>query len=148
MAGWHHGLDGRESGWTPGVGDGQGGLAIHGVTKSQTRLSDWTELNWIIHNILALGVFSIMNLAPKAAELLYCHYFLFSTSCMRYISWQGIEPVPPALEGGVLAIGPLESPSRGNILRREKLDFSSEKKRQFLGTSACAAKFLVFLLNQ
>ena len=21
--------------------------AIHGVTKSQTRLSDWTELNWI-----------------------------------------------------------------------------------------------------
>ena len=20
---------------------------IHGVTKSQTRLSDWTELNWI-----------------------------------------------------------------------------------------------------
>ena len=24
MAGWHHGLDGRES---PGVGDGQGGLA-------------------------------------------------------------------------------------------------------------------------
>ena len=25
MAGWHHGLDGCE--WTPGVGDGQGGLA-------------------------------------------------------------------------------------------------------------------------
>ena len=22
MAGWHHGLDGRESEWTPGVGDG------------------------------------------------------------------------------------------------------------------------------
>ena len=27
MAGWHHWLDGREFGWTPGVGDGQGGLA-------------------------------------------------------------------------------------------------------------------------
>ena len=27
MAGWHRGLDGRESGWTPGDGDGQGGLA-------------------------------------------------------------------------------------------------------------------------
>ena len=27
MAGWHHGLDGRESEWTLGVGDGQGGLA-------------------------------------------------------------------------------------------------------------------------
>ena len=22
--------------------------AVHGVTKSQTQLSDWTELNWII----------------------------------------------------------------------------------------------------
>ena len=27
MAGWHHWLDGRESEWTPGIGDGQGGLA-------------------------------------------------------------------------------------------------------------------------
>ena len=27
MAGWHHWLDGRESEWTPGVGEGQGGLA-------------------------------------------------------------------------------------------------------------------------
>ena len=27
MVGWHHWLDGRESEWTPGVGDGQGGLA-------------------------------------------------------------------------------------------------------------------------
>ena len=27
MAGWHHWLDGHESEWTPGVGDGQGGLA-------------------------------------------------------------------------------------------------------------------------
>ena len=27
MAGWHHLLDGRESERTPGVGDGQGGLA-------------------------------------------------------------------------------------------------------------------------
>ena len=42
MAGWHHWLDVRESEWTPGVGDGQGGLAaaIHGVAKSRTRLSD------------------------------------------------------------------------------------------------------------
>ena len=27
MAGWHHQLDGRESEWTPGDGDEQGGLA-------------------------------------------------------------------------------------------------------------------------
>ena len=45
MAGWHHRLDGHEFEWTPGVGDGQGGLecCIHGVTKSRTQLNDWTE---------------------------------------------------------------------------------------------------------
>ena len=47
MAGWHHWLDGRESEWTPGVGDGQGGLVCcdSWVTKSWTWLSNWAELN-------------------------------------------------------------------------------------------------------
>ena len=42
MIGWHHRLDGHEFGWTPGIGDGQGGrrAAVHGVAKSRTRLSD------------------------------------------------------------------------------------------------------------
>ena len=46
MAGWHHRLDGHEFEETPGVCNGQGGLAaaIHGVTKSQPWLSNWTEL--------------------------------------------------------------------------------------------------------
>ena len=46
MAGWHHWLDGPESEWTPGVGDGQGGLECYDswVAKSQTWLSNWTEL--------------------------------------------------------------------------------------------------------
>ena len=30
MVGWHHRLDVRGFGWTPGVGDGQGGLACCG----------------------------------------------------------------------------------------------------------------------
>ena len=30
MAGWHHQLNGHGFGWTPGVGDGQGGLACCG----------------------------------------------------------------------------------------------------------------------
>ena len=46
MAGWHHWLDGRESEWTPGVGDGQGGLACYGSWGHRVR-HDWaTELNW------------------------------------------------------------------------------------------------------
>ena len=42
MAGWHHGLDGRESEGTPVGGDGQGGLAavIHGVAKGRILLSN------------------------------------------------------------------------------------------------------------
>ena len=47
IVGWHHLLDGHGFGQTPGVGNGQGGLACcdHGVTKSRTQLSNWTELN-------------------------------------------------------------------------------------------------------
>ena len=45
MAGWHHWLDGRESGWTPGVGDGRGGLAC--CNSWGRKESDTTErLNW------------------------------------------------------------------------------------------------------
>ena len=46
MAGWHHWLDGRESEWTPGVGDGQGGLACCDSWGRRVG-HDWvTELNW------------------------------------------------------------------------------------------------------
>ena len=45
MAGWHHWLNGRESEWTPGVGDGQGGLAC--CSSWGRKESDMTEqLNW------------------------------------------------------------------------------------------------------
>ena len=45
MAGWHHWLDGRESGWTRGVGDGQGGLVC--CDSWGRKESDTTEwLNW------------------------------------------------------------------------------------------------------
>ena len=55
MVGWHHWLDGRESQWTLGVGDGQGGLACcnsWGRKESDTaeRLN-WTELNNMRHSI-------------------------------------------------------------------------------------------------
>ena len=48
MVRWHHRLDRHEFGWTPGVGDGQGGLAccnLWGCKQSDTteRLN-WTEL--------------------------------------------------------------------------------------------------------
>ena len=49
MAGWPHWLDGRESQWTRGVGDGQGGLACcdsWGCKESDTtELLIWSDLN-------------------------------------------------------------------------------------------------------
>ena len=46
MAGWHHRLDGRESEWTPGVGDGQGGLACCDSWGRRVG-NDWaTDLIW------------------------------------------------------------------------------------------------------
>ena len=48
MAGWHHRLNGHEFEWTPGVGDGQGGLACCGSwglkELDTTERLNWTEL--------------------------------------------------------------------------------------------------------
>ena len=59
MAGWHHRLDGHEFEWTPGVGDGQGGLACcdswgHRESDTTERLN-WTE-EFINNGVLVSGV--------------------------------------------------------------------------------------------
>ena len=59
MAGGHHWLDGREFEWTPGVGDGQGGLACCNSwghkELDMTEWLNWTELNWITLEIFKNG---------------------------------------------------------------------------------------------
>ena len=45
MAGWHHQLDGREFVWTPGIGDGQGGLACCN-SWGRKELDTTERLNW------------------------------------------------------------------------------------------------------
>ena len=51
---WHHRLDGHEFEQAPRVGDGLVGLAwaVHGVSKSWTELSDWTD--WLMENVQTL----------------------------------------------------------------------------------------------
>ena len=48
LVGWHHRHDGHGFGWTPGVGDGQGGLACCNSWRRKesdtTELLNWTEL--------------------------------------------------------------------------------------------------------
>ena len=46
--------------------------AVHGVTKSQTRLSDWTELNWMSLDDGAntkTGIFNGENMGPQSLTL-------------------------------------------------------------------------------
>ena len=54
MVGWHHWLNGHGFGWTPGVGDGQGGLVC--CNSWGHKGSDMTEqLNWNELFILFIG---------------------------------------------------------------------------------------------
>ena len=84
MAGWHHWLNGRESGWTPGVGDGQGGLACcdsWGCRESDmTEWLNWTELSvslsrmWESHEVaLILFSFSSFLILNPLNELIITH---------------------------------------------------------------------------
>ena len=64
MAGWHHRLDGHEFEWTPGVGDGQGGLACCNSWGCKgldmTERLNWTELNHSLAKIFTLTLVPIL----------------------------------------------------------------------------------------
>ena len=78
MAGWHHWLDGRESEWTLGFGDGHGGLACWESLDCRVG-HDWaTELNWTVcvgfcHTLTWIShgylyVPSLLNLPPPTSS--------------------------------------------------------------------------------
>ena len=47
MVGWHYQLHGDEFGWTPGVGDGQGGLACYGSWgRKESDTTEWLLTDW------------------------------------------------------------------------------------------------------
>ena len=61
---WLDGItDSMDSEWTPGVGDGTGrpGVLQFMGSQSQTQLSEWTELNWILppHNFPCCAFFHV-----------------------------------------------------------------------------------------
>ena len=66
MAGWQHWLDGRESEWTPGVGDGQGGLVCcyswGGKELDTTERLNWTQLKCIKPSVVHLKLNVICQL--------------------------------------------------------------------------------------
>ena len=75
MAGWHHQVDGCEFEWTPGDGDGQGGLACFdswGRKESNTtEQMNWTELNWTCRMLswCYREVFGVEQISPHPPHL-------------------------------------------------------------------------------
>ena len=82
---WHQCLDGHEFEWTPGIGDGQGGLACcdsWGCKGSDTTEQlNWTELNWMRSR-------RVLELCVKYLLLAYgLRVFLMKNSLQRLLSW-------------------------------------------------------------
>ena len=47
--------------------------AVHGVTNSWTRLSDWTELNWILMILVVINIYVTSDKRIKIRETLIAH---------------------------------------------------------------------------
>ena len=80
MVGWHHWLNGHGFGWTPGVGDGQGGLAC--CSSWGYKESDMTErLNWT-----ELKVSVEAGACDKLEELCICklHWWHWIETFMKH----------------------------------------------------------------
>ena len=78
MVGSHHQLNGQEferlrelvidrEAWR---------AAVHGVTKSQTQLSDWTELNWVFKSVKIIIIEEASQFGSFCVELNYNYNFL------------------------------------------------------------------------
>ena len=83
MVGWHHQLYEHEFGWTPGVGDGQGGLAC----CEELHMTEWlnrTELD------LTSGMWASLVLACRLSG---CGFWASGI----LVPWPGIESGPPAI---------------------------------------------------
>ena len=83
MVGWHHPSSTQWTwfGWTPGVSDGQGGLACCG-SWSRTRLSNWTEL--MLYPNAKKPCFLSNRVLSLSLSL--CLFFFFATGLVGFSS--------------------------------------------------------------
>ena len=133
MAGWHHRLDGHEFEWTPGVGDGQGGLACcdswgHKESDTTERLN-WTEaaegnrlsmemffLSYVNETMYLLWNWPFFKMVPPKTI-----YFVFSNlglilaqqtsifiNCFMAGGWHTCHPISKV---HIMGEGPGETPS-------------------------------------
>ena len=79
IVGWHHRLNGHAFGWTPGVGDGQEGLACcNSWCRKESDTTEW--LNW-----------TELNVAPEVLGCLHFFPFFFLYSAL----WHWFTPFFP-----------------------------------------------------
>ena len=98
MAGWHHRLNGHEFEWTPGVGDGQGGLACCNSWGRKeldtTGTLNWTELLWRESTVLYFVISQVCDLDQFTYQHKIC-FFISKTVIIICISedclWELIE---------------------------------------------------------
>ena len=83
MAGWHHWLDGHDFEWTPGIGDGEGGLVCSdswGRKESDmTEQLNWTKLNCPNSETWFYRVIILLNF------MITILYFLFLSQTLEWI---------------------------------------------------------------
>ena len=81
MVGSHHGLNGHEFEQTLGDSEGQGSpaAAVHGVTKSQTWLSDWTTITFYTNHMF--------KKTQKMKIFLILQYSTLKSTVVQYNSW-------------------------------------------------------------
>ena len=89
MAGWHHWLVGRESEWTPGVGDGQGGLVC--CNSWGCKESDTTErLIWSDATITQTSS-SFLPLSSQFPNSRASSHFLVSVTINQFHCWKSFS---------------------------------------------------------
>ena len=121
MAGWHHWLDGRESEWTAGVGDEQGGLACcdswgHKESDTTQRLN-WTELHgWWLKSLSRVQLFAtpwtVAHQAPPSMGFSREEYWSgLPFPSPGDLPYPGIEPRSPTCRQDALTSEPTGKPS-------------------------------------
>ena len=88
MAGWHHWLDGLESEWTLGVGDGQGGLdCCDSWGRKESDTTEWLIWSDLIHiHRKPRSIF--IHKKPRAPNCLYLDFIYKREkflSCVNHI---------------------------------------------------------------
>ena len=87
MAGWHHWLDGHESWWIPGAGDGQGGLAC--CDSWGHKESDMTErLIW--SDLMGFSRPEYWSGLPFPSPVDHIVLELSTTTCLSWVAPHGM----------------------------------------------------------